>query len=96
MAIVTGGLTGIGAAIVEQFAAEGAVVIAADISAPATPLDASQSITALHLDVADPASVVAAVDVAYRLRGRIDYLVHAADGERDIRFLDTSIAEPAR
>ncbi|TDC03434.1 SDR family oxidoreductase [Streptomyces sp. 8K308] len=71
-ALVTGGASGIGAAIAAAFTAEGAHVIVAD-RAPA-PGDAS----AIRLDVTDEASVSAAVAEAERRLGGLDVLVNSA------------------
>ena len=83
VAIVTGGLSGIGAAIVARFTAEGASVIAADLTARD---DA-------HVDVADEASVRRMVDAVLARYGRIDCLVHSAGIGRDMPFLETPVAE---
>lgn len=90
--LVTGGLSGIGAAIAARFAEEGAVVIAADITAAQTSPGPSAPITPMHLDVADPDSVTRAVNDVHRRHGRIDCLVHAAGIGQDIPFLETDIA----
>jgi len=79
--LVTGGLSGIGAAIAARFAAEGAVVIAADITA----------IGEAHLDVANPASCDAVVAAIIARHGRLDCLVNCAGIARDIPFLDTPV-----
>ncbi|HQT89545.1 MAG: short-chain dehydrogenase [Acidiphilium sp. 37-64-53] len=91
--IVTGGVSGIGAAIAGRFAREGAIVIAADIAVSEGPLLPAQPIAPLHLDVSDPVSVAAAIDATQRLHGRIDCLVHAAGIGLDIPFLETGLEE---
>ena len=67
-AIVTGAGSGFGAGIAQQFAAEGATVMVADIN-----LDAAQAIaeplgaTAQHVDVARDASVAQMIGAAQAL-----------------------------
>ena len=75
-AIVTGGGRGIGRAIVQRLAAEGAQVAALDLR----QADAAGSGGALALacDVADSASVAAAVAAAREAFGRLDIAVHNA------------------
>jgi len=78
-AIVTGAGSGFGAGIAQQFAAEGATVMVADIN-----LDAAQAIaeplaaTAQHVDVASDSSVAHMIGAAQALWGRIDILVNNA------------------
>ncbi len=83
IAVVTGGASGIGAAIAQRFAAEGAVVVAADIAA-----DGSD-----RLDVADPASCAALVASVMARHGRLDCLVNCAGIGADTPFLQTEVAE---
>ncbi|MEJ1977075.1 MAG: glucose 1-dehydrogenase [Acetobacteraceae bacterium] len=91
IAIVTGGLSGIGQAIAARFAAEGARVIAADISTDATELTA-EGIAPHHVDVADPLSVAALMRSVQAAHGRLDVLVNAAGIAKDVPFLETSLA----
>ena len=78
-AIVTGAGSGFGAGIAQQFAAEGATVMVADIN-----LDAVQAIaeplgaTAQHVDVASDSSVAHMIGAAQALWGWIDILVNNA------------------
>ena len=79
-AIVTGGGSGIGAAIVAAFAAKGARVAILDLN-----MDAAQAAAAAHdgavaiaCNVADRHSVEAAVARAAEALGRIDILVNSA------------------
>jgi NAD(P)-dependent dehydrogenase (short-subunit alcohol dehydrogenase family) len=71
VAIVCGAASGIGAAVVERLAREGAQVLACGVP---TPLYAG----ALTCDVTDDAQVRAVVEVALARHGRIDVLVNAA------------------
>jgi len=79
IALVTGGASGIGAATVRRLAAEGARVAVADID-----LDGARAVAgdvdghALHLDVADAASAVAAAAETESQLGPIDVLVNNA------------------
>jgi meso-butanediol dehydrogenase / (S,S)-butanediol dehydrogenase / diacetyl reductase len=82
VALVTGAASGIGAATVERFVAEGAKVCMTDIQelllkayAASFP---SSSVTALVGDVSDADSVRAMVDATLTLGGKIDILVNSA------------------
>jgi 2-keto-3-deoxy-L-fuconate dehydrogenase len=68
IAIVTGGSSGIGAAIVSRFRAEGATVVALDVAESAD----------VHCDVTDAAAVDAAFDRVVAEHGRLDVLVNSA------------------
>jgi NAD(P)-dependent dehydrogenase (short-subunit alcohol dehydrogenase family) len=83
VAIVTGGVSGIGAAIAARFRNAGARVVTADISPGADH----------RTNIADPDSVAALVAFALETHGRIDCLVNAAGIGRDIPFLDTTAEE---
>jgi D-sorbitol dehydrogenase (acceptor) len=81
VALVTGGARGIGAAIVERYVAEGALVAVADISfaqAEETAGRHGDAALAVALDVAKPASIAAAVEAVIAHWGRIDILVNNA------------------
>jgi 3-oxoacyl-[acyl-carrier protein] reductase len=89
-AIVTGGSRGIGRAIVELLAAEGADVTffyrdnsaaAADVVAAGRARGAA--IAALQVDIRDSAACAVAVDGVAERRGRIDILVNNAGITRD-------------
>jgi len=76
VALVTGAAGGIGYAICELFAREGAAVFASDIVPPTTPYPSG--ITALNLDVTEEAAWEEAVDAVVRNAGRLDILVNNA------------------
>lgn len=72
-AVITGGASGIGAAVVRRFAAEGASVVVADIDDAAGEALATQvGAHYLHCDVTREEHLAAAVDAAVRLHGRLD------------------------
>jgi NAD(P)-dependent dehydrogenase (short-subunit alcohol dehydrogenase family) len=74
-ALVTGGASGIGAAIAALFAAEGAAVAVLDREAPPALAD---GVVAVQADVTDDAAVRAAVDTAVTALGGLDVLVNNA------------------
>ena len=90
VALVTGGLSGIGPAVVARFASEGAQVIAADINADSREI-ADASIASTWLDVAEPQSCADLIDAIRTRHGRLDILVNSAGIGADLPFLDTSV-----
>lgn len=80
VALVVGGASGIGAAIVRAFVDEGAYVMVADRSTDAAAGTAAdvKAAGALTIDVRNQDSVDAAVEQLVGSRGRIDVLVNSA------------------
>lgn len=84
VAIVTGGAQGLGQAIAERLARDGAAVVLADVNrdaaeaAAATLRGAGHAASALPIDVSDEGSVAAAFADFDRRHGRLDYLVNSA------------------
>ena len=77
--MVTGAAQGIGAAIARRFAAQGARLVLLDRSVDQCIDVASQiGATALQVDLADPASTVAATSKAVEVLGGVDVLVNNA------------------
>jgi 3-oxoacyl-[acyl-carrier protein] reductase len=79
VAVVTGGGSGIGEAICERLAADGAAVVALDVDGPAAELTAVLcGGRAAIADVADSAAVDAAADRVLAESGRLDIWVNNA------------------
>ena len=74
--LVTGAASGIGHAVAELFAREGAIVFASDIASP--KLAYSDGIEALKLDVTREEDWEAAVDTIVEKTGRLDVLINNA------------------
>ena len=101
--IVTGGSRGIGRAIVDLFAAEGADVtffylsdVAAAEAAVAAARDTSRTVAALKVDVRDSAACRDAVESVVDRCGRVDILVNNAGVIRDnplSAFEDADVAD---
>jgi len=89
-ALVTGGASGIGAATARLFAAEGARVAIGDVAEDgAKEVAAELDGFGCRLDVADPASVRAAVAEIEGRLGPIDVLVNNAGTDRFAFFVNT-------
>lgn len=93
IAIVTGGASGIGAAIAERFAAEGAETIVADFACTEESL-AAGSASRLHrhkLDVSDIGSIGQLTEAVLSRFHRVDVLVNSAGIAANKPFLETPI-----
>jgi D-threitol dehydrogenase (NAD+) len=81
VALITGGASGIGAAIAETFTAKGAQVAVVDLAGDAAKNKATElggNSAGFGADVADAAAVSAVVDSVLATYGRIDILVNSA------------------
>lgn len=80
VAVVTGGASGIGAAIVDAYAAKGAMVVVLDkaVEAAQHKVDDGSAAAAIGCDVTSEQSVVDAVTAVHAPFGRIDVLVNSA------------------
>jgi D-threitol dehydrogenase (NAD+) len=81
IALVTGGASGIGAAIAETFAGKGAQVAVVDLDQDAAEAKAAKlgdDSFGHRCDVSDPASVQSAVNAVVSRYGRVDVLVNSA------------------
>src|SRR5271169_1512431 len=81
VAVITGGARGIGAAICQRYAEEGARVVVADIlenEAAATAATIGHGAFAVGLDVSRLSSIEAMVQAVVAKAGRIDVLVNNA------------------
>ena len=80
IAVITGAGSGMGKAMAELFAVEGAQVVCADISGQQNDVAAAigAAAIAVHADVADEASVRGMITAAEQKFGRLDILVNNA------------------
>ncbi len=88
--VVTGAARGQGAAEARRLTAEGATVIAGDLTAPETTPGGP---TGRELDVADPVSWVALRDWVREAFGRVDGLINNAGTTSRVRLPDVDIDE---
>jgi NAD(P)-dependent dehydrogenase (short-subunit alcohol dehydrogenase family) len=88
-AIVTGGASGIGAAIVSAFHARGVFVAIMDVA----PGDAGDAQLRIACDVTDQSSVLAGYNEVLKHRGRVDILVNSAGVVRLARAEELSVAD---
>jgi NAD(P)-dependent dehydrogenase (short-subunit alcohol dehydrogenase family) len=103
VAVVTGGSAGIGRAIVEAFAGQGAKVVvagrnldAAERVAEAVAQDFTVEALAVKTDVSSPAECDALIAAAIQRFGRVDILVNNAAWFALIPLLDASPEDAAR
>lgn len=88
--LVTGGGSGIGAAIAARMRAEGGTVVVGDLNVAEPEIEGGKAVS-LPLDVADPDSVQTVIDTIVSEHGTLDSLVHSAGVARLIPFLETSL-----
>ena len=77
--LVTGSSSGLGAATVERFLSEGAIVVGSDVQPPVA--GAAQPTTFTTVDVTDEAALAAWVEAARSHTGRIDAVCTFAGGD---------------
>jgi len=78
VAVVTGGAQGIGKAIADKFADEGATVAVADVNGDGAERAAPEGGLGMQVDVSDPAAVAGMVDETMSRFGKLDILVNNA------------------
>jgi 3-oxoacyl-[acyl-carrier protein] reductase len=95
--LVTGGAQGLGRAMVERFAEEGARIHVADLNGSAAEELLSRTSGALasyhHVDVSDSTSATARVELVAKNEGRVDVLVNNAGIIRDNRIENISVED---
>ena len=92
IALVTGTGAGIGRAIAEKLASEGATVVVTDVNGEAATTAASEignNAVAYEVDVTDHAGVGAVVAQVQSRFGRIDVLVNNAGWDKALPFVDS-------
>jgi 2-hydroxycyclohexanecarboxyl-CoA dehydrogenase len=95
IAIVTGAGQGIGKAIAEKLAAEGATVVVSDLDETTAKATASAlpGAAAVRADVTDREGVQAMVDGIVQQFGRVDVLVNNAGWDKASAFVDSDPAD---
>lgn len=91
VAVVTGGASGIGAAVSRVFVRRGAKVVAVDLDAEAgaaLAVELGDALAFLAGDVSDPDVAGQAVETAVTRFGRLDAVVNNAHAARQARFVD--------
>jgi NAD(P)-dependent dehydrogenase (short-subunit alcohol dehydrogenase family) len=78
VAIVTGGRRGIGRAVVQRLASEGARVVIADVAAAEIPAEAEGYMAAIQVDISDPEDIQTMVRFARERFGFVNVLVNSA------------------
>jgi len=78
VAIVPGGATKIGAAVVAAFRAAGTRVVIADINEAAGQAMEGEGVSFFRCDLRDDASISALAEATVKRFGRIDFLVNVA------------------
>ena len=94
VAVVTGGCSGIGLAVVQRFAAEGAKVVIGDVDDVKGPTIAEQvGGTYVHVDVTDKRQVDALFETAFTTYGSVDIAFNNAgiSPPEDASILDTEL-----
>ncbi|MCI2958408.1 SDR family oxidoreductase [Agromyces atrinae] len=95
VAIVTGGVSGIGAAVTRRLVDEGARVFVADINADAVAAASDTfgpNVAGLRTDVTNEAEMTALFDGALERFGRVDSVYNVAGGSKPGRIVDTDLA----
>jgi NAD(P)-dependent dehydrogenase (short-subunit alcohol dehydrogenase family) len=98
VAVVTGAGSGIGRAIAERLAAEGACVVVADVNLDgaqevATGLGGPDVAIAVHADVTDEDAIARLIDAACLAFGGVDLVVNNAGLSISKPLLDTSVKD---
>jgi meso-butanediol dehydrogenase / (S,S)-butanediol dehydrogenase / diacetyl reductase len=96
VAIVTGGVSGIGAAITERLVTEGARVVVADINAEAVAAATAtfgENVVGRRTDVTDEADVAGLVAETVERFGTLDAFFNVAGGSRAGTLTDISFAD---
>jgi NAD(P)-dependent dehydrogenase (short-subunit alcohol dehydrogenase family) len=99
VAVITGGASGIGAAIADRLADDGLTIVVADIDAATAVTKVAElahrgaQAFAVRVDVGDAASIAAAFDEIDRVAGGCDVLVNSAGVAKTFPFLDYPLAD---